>query len=331
MFKKYIPQPGRREYITFLLLLIEIVIFGLSAKNFFLASNLYQVIQNAAEIALISIGMNIVIILGGIDLSVGSMLGVVAVIVGYMLEAGINPIYIVAVAIITGVFLGFLNGFIVSKLKIPDFVTTLATMNILRAAIFWMLGGKWLTGLPGVFSPITTAKIGSIPVLLFIIILVYALFYFILNYTTFGRNLYAVGSNVNSAKLAGINIDRIKILAYSILGGIVGIATIFYVARMGSVEMTVGSNTALDCIAAVIIGGTGIKGKGGKGTLVGTLAGVFFIAFMHNGIVILGVPSLLENCIIGLLIIVALLSDIVINSPGVHKMFERKQYGKVNT
>ncbi|MHB8062652.1 MAG: ABC transporter permease [Ruminiclostridium sp.] len=330
MFKKYVPQPGRREYITFLLLLIEIVVFGLFAKNFFSPSNLYQVIQNAAEIALISIGMNIVIILGGIDLSVGSMLGVVGIIVGYMLEASINPILIVVTAIATGIFLGFINGFIVSKLKIPDFVTTLATMNLLRAAIFGLLGGKWLTGLPGVFTPVTVLKIWGIPVLLLIVIFAYVIFYFILNYTAFGRSIYAVGSNMNSAKLAGINIDRVKLISYSILGGIVGIATIFYVARMGSVEMTVGSNTALDCIAAVIIGGTGIKGKGGKGTLVGTFAGVFFIAFMYNGVVILGVPSLLENFIIGLLIIVALLSDIVINSQGVRKMLSKKQYRKVN-
>ena len=309
MLKKYVPKPGRREYVTFLLLILEIILFGIFAPGFLTVDNLIRVIQNNAEIAMVSIGMTIVMLLGGIDLSVGSVMGVIAIVIGYMLQGEVNIFLILLVAIVIGIGVGFINGFLVAQFNIPDMIVTIATMNIWKAMIFALLGGKWLTGLNPSYAPITRARVLGIPVLLILIIAVYALFYYFLMYRRFGRYIYATGCNPQSANLSGINIKRIKLVSYCISGGIAAIAAMLYIARMGSVEMTIGSDLPIACIAAVTIGGTGAKGNGKRGSVIGTLAGVMFIAYLKNGIVIFGIPSLLENCFIGLLIVLSVLFD----------------------
>ena len=309
MLKKYVPKPGRREYVTFLLLILEIILFGIFAPGFLTVDNLIRVIQNNAEIAMVSIGMTIVMLLGGIDLSVGSVMGVIAIVIGYMLQGEVNIFLILLVAIVIGIGVGFINGFLVAQFNIPDMIVTIATMNIWKAMIFALLGGKWLTGLNPSYAPITRARVLGIPVLLILIIAVYALFYYFLMYRRFGRYIYATGCNPQSANLSGINIKIIKLVSYCISGGIAAIAAMLYIARMGSVEMTIGSDLPIACIAAVTIGGTGAKGNGKRGSVIGTLAGVMFIAFLKNGIVIFGIPSLLENCFIGLLIVLSVLFD----------------------
>lgn len=253
--------------------------------------------------------MTIVMLLGGIDLSVGSVMGVIAIVIGYMLQGEVNIFLILLVAIVIGIGVGFINGFLVAQFNIPDMIVTIATMNIWKAMIFALLGGKWLTGLNPSYAPITRARVLGIPVLLILIIAVYALFYYFLMYRRFGRYIYATGCNPQSANLSGINIKRIKLVSYCISGGIAAIAAMLYIARMGSVEMTIGSDLPIACIAAVTIGGTGAKGNGKRGSVIGTLAGVMFIAFLKNGIVIFGIPSLLENCFIGLLIVLSVLFD----------------------
>lgn len=311
MLKKYIPKPGRREYVTFLLLVVEIILFGILAPNFLTVDNLIRVVQNNAEIAMVSIGMTIVMLLGGIDLSVGSVMGVIAIVIGYMLQAKVNIFIIIVTAVLIGIGVGFINGFLVSKFNIPDMIVTIATMNIWKAVIFALLGGKWLTGLNPSWGAVTRARVLGIPVLLLLIIAVYAVFYYFLMYRRFGRYIYATGCNPQSANLSGINVKKVRLISYCISGGIAAFAAMLYIARMGSVEMTIGSDLPIACIAAVTIGGTGAKGNGKRGSVIGTLAGVLFIAFLKNGIVILGIPSLLENCFIGTLIVLSVLFDAV--------------------
>lgn len=313
MFKKYIPQPNKREYMTFGFLLLEIVLFSMLADNFLSVDNFISVMQNSAEIALISIGMTMVMVLGGIDLSVGSMMGVLAIIVGKMIQSGINSFVILIAVILLGSLLGIVNGLIITMFNIPEMIVTLGTMNIWRTIIFIMLGGRWITGLKTPLAILTTGKLLGIPILLLIILALYLIFYYLTMFRKFGRHMYAIGSNSHSARMMGINSKKIKVLSYSILGIMVGLSSLLYIARMGSVEMSIGVDTALQCIAAVTLGGTSVKGKGSKGSLFGTLAGVFFISFLRNGIVILGIPSLLENTFIGALIIASMLLNYFID------------------
>jgi ribose transport system permease protein len=323
LFKNYVPRPGRREYFTIVLLILELIYFGVFADNFLNPDNLTTIMQNASELAIVSIGMTLVIILGGVDLSIGAILGIVAIIVGKLILANVNPFLIVIAAIVVGIAVGFINGAIIAWMRIPAIIATLATMNIGRALVFGLLGGVWMTGLPPIFSQLTIGKFLGIPYVFFIVIVMYILFYYIFVYRAFGRHVYAIGTNSESAKLAGININKIKIASHALLGGVVGIAAILYIARMGSVEMTIGSDLPLQSIAAVIVGGTAITG--GRGSLVGTLAGVLFISVMKNGIVILGVPSLWEKAIIGTLIILSVTADIILQK----RVLRKKIVGNV--
>lgn len=308
---KYLPKPSRREIFTILLLVAEIVIFSLISENFLHARNLERVLRNSADLAIVAIGMTIVILMGGIDISVGSALGVVAIIVGWMLQAEQPPLLIVLVAVLVGTGIGFINGALITLLRIPDIITTLGTASIWRAAVFAMLGGEWLTGLPPVFSVLTTGDVAGIPVSVIIVAVAYAIFWFVLTFLALGRRFYALGNSVEAAELAGINTRRTRIIGYAMLGALVGFASLLYVGRLRSVEITVGNELAIAAIAAVVIGGTSITG--GRGSIIGTLAGVFFIAFMRNGIVLLGIPSLWERAVVGILIIIFVTSDLLID------------------
>lgn len=308
--KRYIPLPGYREYLTIALLLLEIVLFSLMSDGFMTSQNLTRIIQNSAELAIVSIGMTMVIIMGGIDLSVGSVLGICAIVVGKMMVAGAHPLLILVTVMVIGAIVGLINGGLIAFMKMPDIIVTLATMNIWRAVVFALLGGVWITGLPPVFGTLTTGNVLGIPVVFLLVILLYAIFWYMMTFRKFGRHIYAIGTNEQAAKLAGINVTRTRVLTYAVLGVIVGFASILYTSRMGSVEMTIGADLSLQSIAAVVIGGAAITG--GRGSLVGTLAGVLFIAVMRNGIVILGVPSLLEKAIIGSLILLSVIMDIIL-------------------
>lgn len=310
MKKRYIPLPGYREYLTIALLLLEIVLFSLMSDGFMTSQNLTRIIQNSAELAIVSIGMTMVIIMGGIDLSVGSVLGICAIVVGKMMVAGAHPLLILVTVMVIGAIVGLINGGLIAFMKMPDIIVTLATMNIWRAVVFALLGGVWITGLPPVFGTLTTGNVLGIPVVFLLVILLYAIFWYMMTFRKFGRHIYAIGTNEQAAKLAGINVTRTRVLTYAVLGVIVGFASILYTSRMGSVEMTIGADLSLQSIAAVVIGGAAITG--GRGSLVGTLAGVLFIAVMRNGIVILGVPSLLEKAIIGSLILLSVIMDIIL-------------------
>jgi len=319
--KAYIPKPGRREYFTIALLVLEIIIFSVASEHFLSFRNLETVLRNATDLAVVSIGMTMVILLGGIDLSVGSALGVVAIIVGWLLQAGWNPFLIAVVAIATGTLIGFFNGAVISWMNIPDIIATLGTANSWRAAIFVMLGGRWLTGLPPVFSVLTRDRVLGIPVSVFILAIFYGAFWYLLTYRPFGRHIYAVGNSPEAAKLAGINTKGTRILVYSILGALVGFAALLYVGRLASVEITVGQELPISAIAAVIIGGTAITG--GRGSVIGTLAGVLFMAVMKNGIVLLGIPSLWERAVVGTLIIISVTVDLIVNRRAERQKLER--------
>jgi ribose transport system permease protein len=309
--KRYTPRLGRREIFTIILLVLELVVFSFISENFLTYSNLRSVLRNATDMAVVSIGMTMVIILGGIDISVGSSLGVVAIVVGWLIQAQANPLLIGMAAIAIGTLIGTINGLLITIGRIPDIIVTLGTSNILRAVVFGMLGGRWLTGLPPVFDPLAQGQLFGIPSSVFILVIFYTFFWFLLTHRPFGRHIYAVGNSVEAATLAGINARRTRILAYAILGSLVGFASLLYVGRLGSVEITVGIDLPIACIAAVFIGGASVLG--GRGSVIGTLAGVLFMAVMKNGVVLLGIPSLWERAVVGSLIILSAVADLIVN------------------
>ncbi|TCL71075.1 ABC transporter permease [Rhizobium sp. BK251] len=298
-----------------LALLIAILVVGTAfsfASPYFLTSlNLIQMLRTALELAIVSAGMTLVIIMGGIDVSVGGILAVSAIIIGKGYQAGLPSIVVAPLGLLTGTLLGSWNGFLATKLKVPPIIATLGSMYIFSAVMFLVIGGAWISGLPGTLSPMINGSVFSIPAAAIVIACVYAVCWLLLRQVSFGRHLYAIGCSEPSARLVGINVDRTKIAAYALLGCLAGFAALLYVARLRNVEINIGTTIALEAIAATILGGTSIRG--GVGSLVGTLLGVIFIRVIQNGLVLVGVSSLWETVIIGSLLIIVLAADALHN------------------
>lgn len=301
-------REGTRERTVFWLLIAEVIIFSLATPRFMSSENILTVLRNSVDLAVIAAGVTLVMVMGGIDVSVGSVLGVVAILTGRMIQHGYSPAVIVPVSVVLGAVLGYFNGAIVTFGRVPPIIATLGTMNIWRAVVFGLLGGEWITGLPPVLA-FVNGRVGFLPVSILIIGVVYAVFWYITRYRRFGRSVYAIGNNAEASRLAGINSGRVTRGAYALLGALTGIAAMTFIGRLGGVEITVGSDISLLAIAAVIIGGTSVTG--GAGSVLGSLLGVLFINIMENGVLLLGIPSMWEKAVIGLLLVGSVALDIL--------------------
>ena len=284
-----------------------------------LLTNWLNILRNNAPVGIIALGMTFVIISGGIDLSVGSTLVAVGAMVmmvvdgsatGLLAGMGITgvPAYIIAIAVglVFGALLGWLNGVLIAHGKLPPFIATLGTMQIFRS-VTQHLTQHANPSVPKGFLQIANLKIGSfyiMPILYWLAIA--AVLYVVSKRTTFGRHVFAVGSNIRTARLSGINVNTVKRRIYMLTGMLVAIAAIIQVSRIGSMDYaSAGSGYEMDAIAAVIVGGTSMSG--GKGSIVGTVLGMLIIGVMNNLLTLFGVPPFLREACKGVIVIVAVL------------------------
>lgn len=284
-----------------------------------LLTNWLNILRNNAPVGIIALGMTFVIISGGIDLSVGSTLVAVGAMVmmvvdgsatGLLAGMGITgvPAYIIAIAVglVFGALLGWLNGVLIAHGKLPPFISTLGTMQIFRS-VTQHLTQHANPSVPKGFLQIANLKIGSfyiMPILYWLAIA--AVLYVVSKRTTFGRHVFAVGSNIRTARLSGINVNKVKRRIYMLTGMLVAIAAIIQVSRIGSMDYaSAGSGYEMDAIAAVIVGGTSMSG--GKGSIVGTVLGMLIIGVMNNLLTLFGVPPFLREACKGVIVIVAVL------------------------
>ena len=284
-----------------------------------LLTNWLNILRNNAPVGIIALGMTFVIISGGIDLSVGSTLVAVGAMVmmvvdgsatGLLAGMGITgvPAYIIAIAVglVFGALLGWLNGVLIAHGKLPPFIATLGTMQIFRS-VTQHLTQHANPSVPKGFLQIANLKIGSfyiMPILYWLAIA--AVLYVVSKRTTFGRHVFAVGSNIRTARLSGINVNKVKRRIYMLTGMLVAIAAIIQVSRIGSMDYaSAGSGYEMDAIAAVIVGGTSMSG--GKGSIVGTVLGMLIIGVMNNLLTLVGVPPFLREACKGVIVIVAVL------------------------
>jgi ribose/xylose/arabinose/galactoside ABC-type transport system permease subunit len=289
------------------LLVVEFVIFTLLSPSFLTTGNLINIAVNAADLAIIAAGLTLVILMGGIDVSTGYAVGMLTWVIATMMNAGQAPVVVLLAALAGGAIVGLLNGVLTARLAIPSIVATLGTSAIFQTGLFALWDSHDVFSAP-VFGFLSgLSRIGSLPVLTLIVLAVYAVLHLVLTQTRFGRSVYAIGSNVEAAKLAGINVRRVRIAASVILGVLVGVAACTYLARVGVVQASSGGELSLLAIAAVVVGGTSILG--GEGSVVRTLGGVIFIEVLSNGIVLAGVPSLWNGLISGLVILVAVTTN----------------------
>ena len=285
--------------------------------DFATIDNLMNVLTRTAFIGIIAVGMTFVIISGGIDLSVGSMAALIAGCMIYFMNAlgqgaggDLAPITMlvlgIGMALVLGAGFGLMHGLLISKGNIEPFIVTLGTLGIFRAVLTYLADGGALTldsTLSDLYSPVYYTSVLGAPIPIWIFLIVAAAGAIILNRTTFGRHVQAIGSNEQVARYAAINVDRVKIATYMLLGVCVGIATVLYVPRLGSATPTTGLLWELEAIAAVVVGGTALKG--GEGRIVGTVIGAILLSVISNILNLTSIISVYLNAAVQGVVIIA--------------------------
>lgn len=306
------PRPRRggpvRQLVVPLLLALELVVFATLSDNFLTSGNLANVVLNSVDLALIAGGLTLVIILGGIDVSTGPALGVVAWVAGTLTVSSVPPLVVVVLAITLGGLMGLINGAIVSLLNVTAIIATLGTAAVWQTTLFGLWAGTDLFA-PPVSTYAAADRLFGVPTVAFLVVVVYAVLWYVSRYRAFGRHVYAVGNDIEAARLSGVRVRRVTLLTYVLVGALVGLAAVIYMARVGVVQASSGADLSLAAIAAVVVGGTSITG--GRGSVIGTLFGVLFIAVLQNGVVLTGVPPLWNGVLVGLFILVAVGIDVV--------------------
>lgn len=296
-----------RQFGTIIGLILLCAFFAILSPYFFTVSNLLNVAQQSAIIAVISVGMTFVIITAGIDLSVGSVLAFAGVTLASALHAGLPVPLAIMIGFATGFGCGLLNGVLISFGKLPPFIATLGMMSIARGAALWYTDGRPISGFDDGFRFLATGEIFHIPVAVIIMIVVYIIAHFVLTKTKLGRYTYAIGGNEEAAILSGINVKLYKNIIYGIAGLLSALGAVLLTARLNSAQPIAGIMYELDAIAATVIGGTSLMG--GQGTVIGTLIGALIIGVLRNGLNLLGVSSFIQQIVIGSVIIGAILLD----------------------
>jgi ribose/xylose/arabinose/galactoside ABC-type transport system permease subunit len=300
-----------QTYGMFLILLLVIVIFSLLTSNFLTTSNVLNILRQVSVIGIIAVGQTLVILTAGIDLSVGSIVGLSgAISAGVMLSTG-SPFLGIAAGLLTGAFLGFLNGILIAKLKLTPFIVTLATMTIISGLTLIYTKGKPIIISDEFYRFIGKGYIGPIPLPIILWLLVYALFFYILRKTVHGHYIYSIGGNEKATILAGVRVDFHKIIVYTISGLLASAAAIILSARLSAATPVAGNGYELDAIAAVILGGTSLFG--GKGGVIGTLIGVLLIGVLTTGMNLIDVSPFYQNVVKGVIVLFAVMIDRFIN------------------
>ncbi|WP_170008260.1 ABC transporter permease subunit [Bacillus fonticola] len=290
-------------------LILILFVISILSPNFMDADNLLNILRQVSVNALIAFGMTFVILTGGIDLSVGSILALASALTAGMLTAGMDPILAVLLGLLAGAVMGAFNGLLITKGKIAPFIATLATMTIFRGLTLVYTEGRPITGLSESFSFQMLGKgyFLGVPFPVITMAAAYIILYLLLTKTTFGRGTYAVGGNEEASRLSGLRVDRIKMGVYSIAGMLSALAGITLTSRLNSAQPTAGTSYELDAIAAVVLGGTSLSG--GRGWIFGTLIGALIIGVLNNGLNLLNVSSFYQQVVKGGVILLAVLLD----------------------
>ena len=293
------------------LLALVAVCIGLAFMNsdFLTVDNSFDVLRQVSINAVIAFGMTLSILLGGIDLSVGSILAVSSVLAAMTMKAGHGAALAAGVAILAGGGMGSLNGAIIAKGNVAPFIATLGTMTLLRGAALVLSNGSPISG----FSSNAFAMLGGgyvahqIPVPVGLMLAMFAVFWFVLTRTVFGRHVYATGGNAEAARLSGVNTDRVQVLVYTVSGAMAALAGVILTSRLDSAQPTAGAGYELDAITAVVLGGTSLAG--GRGWIFGTLVGALLIGVLNNGLNLMGVSAFYQQVVKGSVILLAVLLD----------------------
>jgi len=281
------------------------VIFSILKSTFYQPGNLLDILLQSSINAVVAVGMTLVIMTKGIDLSVGSIVGVSSMVASSLLPNGI--LFGVAAGMAVGLICGLINGVLIAKLKLPDFIVTLGTMSIYRGVALIYTDGKPIYNIDKTFRSTFAGELIGIPTPVILALIIAALAYLLIRYTSLGEQIIAVGGNEEAARLSGIDVDRVKISVYAISGVLSALAGFVLVARIGAAEPIGGNGFELQAIGAAVIGGASLFG--GEGNSLGSLIGAITLGGMRNGLTLLNVPSFWQFVATGVVVILAVLAD----------------------
>jgi ribose transport system permease protein len=291
-------------------LIVLVVVLGLTTPSFLSQYNLSVVARQASFVGLVALGQTLVLLMGGIDLSVGAAAGLSAIVGALLMTAlGVHPYLALPITLLFGMCLGFVNGFFVARLRLNPFIVTLASWEVFAGLTLVITKGAPIRPLGPDFRVFGQSSILGVPVPVVIFLAAGAILTYVLAKTRFGRNIYAVGGNREAATLVGIRVWRVEFLVFGLAGMFAALAGMLYASRMDAGQPSVGEGWLMGAITAAILGGTSLRG--GQGSIVGTILGALLMAVLANGIVLLNVSGYWERVIVGLVVLIAILADLL--------------------
>ena len=290
-----------RKYGILLMLLALIVYFSFGSKYFLTGGNIVNVLRQSAVTGISAVGLTYVMLTGGIDLSIGAVIGLTAVIASSCM--GMSPLLACLIALAVGVLIGLINGILINYVEIPALIATLGVMTSVRGMCYILTGGLPVYGFPASFDILGKGYIGFIPVPVIVMILVLVIGWYVLNRTQYGRYLYAIGGSREASRLSGINVDKMILATYMIAGFLSALAGLVELSRLSSGQPAAGDGFEMNVITAVVLGGISVNG--GEGKLSGVVVGIFIMSVLANGLVMMNVYEFYQQLIRGIVLIFA--------------------------
>ncbi|WP_434654728.1 ABC transporter permease [Thermoanaerobacterium thermosaccharolyticum] len=310
--------------VIFIILLC--MIFQLINPRFLTIVNIMDLITNTAILSILAVGMMLVLVTRGIDLSIGATLALSGMISALTVSKyqNLSPIVAILIGMIIGVACGFIVGLLVSKAKILPIIASLGMMNVYRGLTYIASGGRWVSAdqMPSSFKKIATGSVLGINNLIFIAIIIYLFFYYFINYTRAGRQIYAVGSNPDSAIITGIKIDKVLLMVYTIMGLLAGLAGVLWVSKFASAQGDTATGYELTVIASCVLGGVSIAG--GSGKIIGIILGSLLIGTLNNALPLIRVSSFWEQAIQGFVILIGILINVFVTKKAKYDNLKRR-------
>ncbi|MBU9735400.1 ABC transporter permease [Diplocloster agilis] len=304
---KSLLKNSKSELSTVIMLVVLCIIFGVQSEYFFTFRNIMNIGTYASIMGTMAAGLTVAMLLGGLDVSQYSLAAMAGMIMGMMIEAGFSVPVTLAVTILVGILGGCINAFIITIMRVNPIIATMGTQFIFRGAAFLLTDGRYIRIDDPVYYFIGNGKIFGIPFCLMVMLITYIIVWYLLKYTKYGRQVFAVGGNIQVAKLAGINANRVKFISHIIAGVTAVMGGIITVCQTSSAMPNHGYGNDMDGIAAVILGGIGLAG--GKGKVGGTLIGILVLAVLVNGMTLLNVQAYWQQVVKGLVLIFAVFID----------------------
>ncbi|EOV7495642.1 TPA: ribose ABC transporter permease [Proteus mirabilis] len=309
--KRWFSKAWLLEQKSLIALLLLIAVVSTLSPNFFTLNNIFNILQQTSVNAIMAVGMTLVILTSGIDLSVGSLLALTGAVAASMVGADVNALVAVVGALALGAAIGGVTGVIIAKGKVQAFIATLVMMLLLRGVTRVYTDGSPInTGFSDnadLFSWFGIGRPFGIPTPIWLMMIVFLSAWYVLHHTRLGRYIYALGGNEAATRLSGISVDKIKIIVYALCGLLAALASVIEVARLSSAQPMAGNGYELDAIAAVVLGGTSLAG--GKGRIMGTLIGALILGFLNNALNLLGISSNYQMIVKAVVILLAVLVD----------------------